>query len=529
MSLKSTTEAAIHLGWSRELVLKLTKHCPKSDEDRKLPTKDVDGTTYFAEADLDSYRDYLSSAWPKKEKASRPYLPRYIKDDVKAECHYQCAICGSMDNGEVAHIEAVKDALNNSPDNLILLCPNHHTKYDYGYKVSSNVTADVVRAAKKIKRSSRRRMLKFEAHTEEALRTVLRLVEKAESQAASADPDLREVYTAEISGLLRSLPELVQEAQADAARDGELSSTQQVLAKKATALTRAASLATAKSTDEHIVRSAARTIADISSQILLDLDEVDCPHCDGTGQTGLVGDLCAYCKGSCVVSEEQAEDYDPDDLGETDCPHCGGTGQTGLVGDLCRFCRGSCVVPHAKHDEYDRNDLGEVDCPHCGGTGQTGLTGDLCGFCNGSCVVSSAVADEYDADNLDEVDCPHCGGTGQTGLAGDLCAYCRGSCKVTAERAEEYDPSGLDEVNCPHCHGSGQIGNGYCCYCRGSCRISHAREEAYDPSAIDEVKCPRCRGSGQTGLVGDVCKLCKGDTVVTQAVLEAYKKKFGSR
>jgi len=70
MSLKTTTEAAIYLGWSRELVVKLTERSPKSGEDRKLPTKDVEGATYFAEADLDGYRDYLASAWPKTGKAS---------------------------------------------------------------------------------------------------------------------------------------------------------------------------------------------------------------------------------------------------------------------------------------------------------------------------------------------------------------------------------------------------------------------------------------------------------------------------
>ena len=530
MSLKTTTEAAIYLGWSRELVVKLTERSPKSGEDRKLPTKDVEGATYFAEADLDGYRDYLASAWPKTGKASRPHLPDYIKDDVKAECHYQCAICGLMDNGEVAHIEAVKDALNNSPDNLIFLCPNHHTAYDYGFKVSSNVTAEVVRAAKTVKRSSRRRMLKFEAHTEEVLRTVLSLVKKAEQQAAAAEPELREVYTAEISGLLRSIPDLVQAAQADAGRDGELTSAQKVLAEKATALTKAASMAAGKSSDQKTVRSAARSVVDISSQLLLDLDEVDCPHCHGSGQTGLVGHLCAYCKGSCVVSEEQVEDYDPDDIDEVECPHCHGQGQTGLVGDLCGYCGGSCVVSREESEAYRPDALDEVDCPHCGGSGQTGLAGDFCGFCKGSCVVSRDAASEYDREDLDEVDCPHCHGSGQTGLAGDLCAYCKGSCKVTAESASEYHPSDIDEVDCPHCHGSGQVGHGYyCSYCRGSCRISQASAEEYDPEAIDEADCPHCGGTGRTGLVGDICRLCKGQTVVSRAVLAAYEEKYGTR
>ena len=39
------------------------------------------------------------------------------------------------------------------------------------------------------------------------------------------------------------------------------------------------------------------------------IDEVDCPHCGGSGETGRVGDICALCKGSCVVSHEIAIAY----------------------------------------------------------------------------------------------------------------------------------------------------------------------------------------------------------------------------
>jgi hypothetical protein len=53
--------------------------------------------------------------------------------DVREECHQCCAICGDMNNGEVAHIDPVTDTLDNSPDNLLFLCPNHHTQYHYGH------------------------------------------------------------------------------------------------------------------------------------------------------------------------------------------------------------------------------------------------------------------------------------------------------------------------------------------------------------------------------------------------------------
>jgi DnaJ-class molecular chaperone len=96
-----------------------------------------------------------------------------------------------------------------------------------------------------------------------------------------------------------------------------------------------------------------------------------------------------------VVSSEKAKEYYRDNLDEVDCPHCGGRGQTGLVGDLCSYCGGSCVVSSEKAREYDRDEVDEVDCPRCNGAGMTGLVGDLCRLCKGSCVVSSAVRDAY--------------------------------------------------------------------------------------------------------------------------------------
>ena len=55
--------------------------------------------------------------------------------------------------------------------------------------------------------------------------------------------------------------------------------------------------------------------------------EKESPHC--------------YCKGDTFVSEEKFVAYDPDEIDEVECPHCNGRGTTGLVGDFCRYCRGS--------------------------------------------------------------------------------------------------------------------------------------------------------------------------------------------
>lgn len=81
-----------------------------------------------------------------------------------------------MDGGEVAHIEAVSDSYNNSPDNLIYLCPNHHTKYDLGYRPSKNVTPEMVRAAKLLKRKSRQRMMAYEANAVKGLHGLIQLI-----------------------------------------------------------------------------------------------------------------------------------------------------------------------------------------------------------------------------------------------------------------------------------------------------------------------------------------------------------------
>jgi DnaJ-class molecular chaperone len=93
-------------------------------------------------------------------------------------------------------------------------------------------------------------------------------------------------------------------------------------------------------------RRAARQVIDASESVI-DLDEVECPRCGGRGTTGLMGDLCAFCRGSQVVSQATADEYDPSEIDEVECPRCGGRGTTGLVGDTCDLCHGRSVVARA--------------------------------------------------------------------------------------------------------------------------------------------------------------------------------------
>ena len=84
---------------------------------------------------------------------------------------------------------------------------------------------------------------------------------------------------------------------------------QQILAKHAPELAKFANSETIQNSDKDL-RNAVNSIISHTSNIIIDIDEVDCPHCGGSGQTGRVGDICVYCGGSCVVSHEKSEEYD---------------------------------------------------------------------------------------------------------------------------------------------------------------------------------------------------------------------------
>lgn len=522
-------EAAVKVGFSVELILYLTKKCPKHGEDRKLPFIKTKEGILIDETELIKYQRYLNETWPVPKDEKRPPMRTAIATDVKAECHFECAICGRGDHGEVAHIHAVADCARNGPDNLIFLCPNHHTAYDYGFRRANNVTLEVVSAAKEWKREARRRMLRYEANAAKAMFGLIRQINKIAEKLKTADnPDLREVGVTEIKSLLAQVTTASNAAAENAKKDIDFTNVEIELTKIApTIAALAGGGANAKS--EYDVRQTAADVVAASSKVIIDLGEVDCPHCAGAGSRGIGGSLCAFCGGSCFVATEVAKDYDADDIDEVECPRCGGRCQTGWVGDLCAYCKGDGVVTEEEAEGYAPDEMDEVECPHCGGSGQLGLAGTMCSVCKGSCFINREAAEDYKSEDVDEVSCPRCGGKGQTGWRGSFCAYCKGDGFVTNEQFEEYDPDDLDEVDCPRCGGSGQIGwaGSSCAFCKGECFVSRDAHAEYDPDELDEETCPRCGGSGQTGLVGDTCKLCKGDCVVSHAMADAYRQQYG--
>lgn len=529
MAIITKIDAAIKLGVGMELLEHFCEKCPKPKQDRTLDTVSTSQGDMVDETELESFQRYLHSPWPKPPKGNRPHLPEAMKEDVRQESHYGCAICGHMDNGEVAHIEPVADTLNNGPDNLIYLCPNHHTKYDYGTKPSSNITTDEVRAAKTLKRRSRQRMLQYEGNVTRALKALLRMISDIRKELKQVpNATLMSIYETEAKSLLPLVNDLTANANQAAQKDREEDASCELIAKKSPLLSKAVAGIRKESTARD-VRDALSHVADISDGVLIDLDEKDCPRCGGRGMTGLVGDLCAYCRGSCVVSRHEAEEYDPDAIDEVDCPHCHGNGTLGFDQHWCPYCQGSCLVSRDEDEDYEESEIDEVDCPHCSGQGVIGLDQHYCPYCKGACRITKTAAEDFDEDEIDEIDCPHCNAIGTIGCDQHYCPFCNGACRMTAAEAAAYKPKEIDEVDCPHCNGNGLLGRDqhHCPYCRGACRITQADVDNYDPEEIDEVDCPRCHGTGETGLVGDYCKLCKGACVVVKAVEEAYYEKYG--
>jgi hypothetical protein len=405
---------------------------------------------------------------------------------------------------------------------------NHHTKYDLGFKPASNVTLEVIQAAKALKRNTRQRMMRQEANATKlflAVTTMLKSLQK-DFEKGIHSGQMAEVHLTETKSLMERLPELAAEAQKAARADRDLGDTGQLVGKIAPKLMRL-STGVNSETKESQLRTAVSGVVETIDHLLLDLDEVECPRCDGRGLTGLVGDFCAYCHGDCFVSTDEAAEYDPEAIDQVDCPRCEGRGMIGQAGTYCPFCLGSCLVPAERAAEYDEDDLQDKQCPHCHGSGVRGLVSDYYPYCDGDTIVSVEKFDTYDPDNIDETECPHCSGFGVTGLCQDFCAYCHGSQFVTKDKRKKYKRDQIDEVECPHCEGRGVRGRDvYCSYCRGSQVVSNKKRGEYDPDDFDEEQCPRCSGSGQTGLNGRDCKLCEGNGFVPSERAEAYRKKY---
>ncbi|MBT9559388.1 MAG: HNH endonuclease [Myxococcales bacterium] len=133
-------EACYHLRITTNLLKWFTQYSPKCDE-RKLQLE-TDGS--FDLAELNAFATYLHDAWDSRD------VPAGVARELLVEAGGQCGLClAPCETFETAHIERKDIELryySQHPQNLILLCPNCHRRYDN--KLLGSVTPDVVRAAK---------------------------------------------------------------------------------------------------------------------------------------------------------------------------------------------------------------------------------------------------------------------------------------------------------------------------------------------------------------------------------------------
>ena len=117
-------EAAHRLRMTVKLLHWCTQHSIKGD-DRKLfeaePGK-------FEECELNEFNAHLHSAWNTR------YVPAEVKRELQREARGQCGMCDATNDClEMAHIDRKDNELSyhcQHPHNLMLLCPNCHSRYD---------------------------------------------------------------------------------------------------------------------------------------------------------------------------------------------------------------------------------------------------------------------------------------------------------------------------------------------------------------------------------------------------------------
>ena len=101
-----------------------------------VSTSDRQIITDYSESEIEqvlNYRDTNARIERRTATVNTRILDRHILDSLKKLYHYRCQICGAtatvmygVDVSEAHHIDYFVRSMNNSPQNIIILCPDHH-------------------------------------------------------------------------------------------------------------------------------------------------------------------------------------------------------------------------------------------------------------------------------------------------------------------------------------------------------------------------------------------------------------------
>ncbi len=456
----SEIESAIYMKMSPELLRHFTKYAVKYKEDTKLPCFKDEGGRWYTKKDLDAFNNYLLEPWPKAPKAQRPKLPEKIRHEIMLEAAAVCPICGFESAGEAAHLDAVSASKSHHPENLLWLCPNHHTVIDDVAQMS-NVKMHVARAIKELLVERRLRLLRHEYALDKGILDLIRLVEKASDMLASAQLKDAKIGIGAIASI--DLKDLANAAYA--ASGAKVPATDKkavsfkIFAKKISTSTAKASLKKPSS-----LVSWKEEARQARSEYLVSTGRVDCPLCHGGGRHN--GMECPVCQGEGSIREEDKAKIDLADFMDADCPVCQGAGT--LRGETCPACRGDAQMERRFANQIDPSEFELVACPVCDGSGRR--DGDECPFCKGNMEVEARHAEQVDLADYDDVECHLCSGSCQ--FEGYDCPVCAGEGRLPKRVSDQIDWSEFELVRCPECRGTGisEFG-GDCPYCGGNQKV----------------------------------------------------------
>lgn len=131
MELLNDTQAAIHLGITKELLYSYVRNPAKKQlgHQRRLRTVEKEGRNYFERGELDEFDQYLNEPWSEPGE-KRPEIPSFIKDYLRTEIGGKCPITGEGYPLEYAHIEDYSISRNHHHHNIIRVHQSLHTKAD---------------------------------------------------------------------------------------------------------------------------------------------------------------------------------------------------------------------------------------------------------------------------------------------------------------------------------------------------------------------------------------------------------------
>lgn len=456
----SEIESAIYLKMSPSLLAYFTKHAVKYRETVKLPCVEDEGGRWYTKKDLDTFDKYLRAPWPKPPKAQRPTLPSKIRNEIMLESAAVCSICGFESAGEAAHLQPVSASKSHHPENLLWLCPNHHTVIDDVAQMS-NVKMSVAEAMKELLVERKLRMLRHEFALDKGILDLMRLVEKASDMLANAQlQDAHGAIEAVASIDLKGLKNAAQAASlSKVSKSDSAAVSLQRFAKKISASTAKASINEPSSLANWKEESDQARI-----EYLKAIGRVDCPLCHGSGHYKSMD--CPICQSEGSIREEDEQKVDLAEFETVDCPVCTGAGT--LRGDVCPACNGEARMERRFATGIDATDYALVDCPVCDGSGTRDR--EQCPFCGGDKQVESRYAHEVDLADYDDVECRLCNGSGQ--YEGFDCPACGGEMRIPKRVSDRIDWSDFDLVRCPECKGSGASEYGAdCSFCGGKRQV----------------------------------------------------------